>query len=101
MKEQSSTAPLWWLLFSAGGVVAAMLMPVAIAITGIAVLDGDVLVVQSELGRGTPRRNTQRELERVGVSADHPIDDVDLLERGRDRRLPVGRRSDIDLGSLP
>jgi fumarate reductase subunit D len=40
MNEQSRTAPLWWLLFSAGGVVAAMLMPVAIAVTGIAVPAG-------------------------------------------------------------
>jgi fumarate reductase subunit D len=57
MKEQSSTAPLWWLLFSAGGVAAAMLMPVAIAITGIAVPAGwvspDALLelVRHPLGR--------------------------------------------------
>lgn len=40
MSEQNSTAPLWWLLFAAGGVVAAMLMPVAIVVTGIAVPAG-------------------------------------------------------------
>jgi fumarate reductase subunit D len=57
MSEQGSTAPLWWLLFSAGGVVAAMLMPVAIAITGIAVPAGwvapeDLLeVVRHPVGR--------------------------------------------------
>lgn len=38
--ETRSVAPLWWLLFSAGGVVAALLMPVAIAITGVAVPAG-------------------------------------------------------------
>jgi fumarate reductase subunit D len=35
-----TTAPLWWLLFSAGGVASALLMPVAIAVTGIAVPAG-------------------------------------------------------------
>ncbi|MGH9051460.1 MAG: fumarate reductase subunit FrdD [Acidimicrobiia bacterium] len=33
-------APLWWLLFSAGGVVSALLMPVSIVLTGIAVPAG-------------------------------------------------------------
>jgi fumarate reductase subunit D len=32
-----STDPLWWLLFAAGGVVAALLMPITILITGIAI----------------------------------------------------------------
>jgi fumarate reductase subunit D len=35
-----SSAPLWWLLFSAGGVASALLMPIAIVITGIAVPAG-------------------------------------------------------------
>lgn len=35
-----SAAPLWWLLFSAGGVVAALLMPITIVLTGIAVPAG-------------------------------------------------------------
>ncbi len=35
-----SVAPLWWLLFSAGGVVSALLMPIAIVLTGIAVPAG-------------------------------------------------------------
>jgi fumarate reductase subunit D len=35
-----SADPLWWLLFSAGGVVAAFLMPVTIVLTGIAVPAG-------------------------------------------------------------
>jgi fumarate reductase subunit D len=38
--EERSIAPLWWLLFSAGGVASALLMPVAIVITGIAVPAG-------------------------------------------------------------
>ena len=40
MTARRSTAPLWWLLFSAGGVVAAFLMPIAIVLTGIAVPAG-------------------------------------------------------------
>lgn len=35
-----SADPLWWLLFSAGGVVAALLMPIALVLTGIAVPAG-------------------------------------------------------------
>ena len=35
-----SNEPIWWSLFSAGGVVAALLMPVAIILTGIAVPAG-------------------------------------------------------------
>lgn len=37
---ERSTAPLWWLLFSAGGVASALLMPVAVVVTGIAVPAG-------------------------------------------------------------
>jgi len=35
-----STDPLWWLLFSAGGVVAAFLFPVTVVLTGIAIPAG-------------------------------------------------------------
>ena len=35
-----SLTPLWWLLFSAGGVVSALLMPITIFLTGIAVAAG-------------------------------------------------------------
>ena len=35
-----SIAPLWWLLFSAGGVVSAVAMPITIFLTGIAVPAG-------------------------------------------------------------
>jgi len=35
-----STEPLWWSLFSAGGVVAAVLLPVLIVLTGIAIPAG-------------------------------------------------------------
>ena len=42
-----SNEPIWWSLFSAGGVVAALLVPVLILITGIAwplgLLPGDAL----------------------------------------------------------
>lgn len=32
-----SNEPIWWSLFSAGGVVAALLMPITIVLTGIAI----------------------------------------------------------------
>ncbi len=35
-----SNEPIWWSLFSAGGVVAAFLIPVTIVVTGIAVPTG-------------------------------------------------------------
>lgn len=35
-----ATAPLWWLLFSAGGVASALLMPALIVVTGVAVPAG-------------------------------------------------------------
>lgn len=35
-----SVDPLWWLLFSAGGTVSALLMPITIVLTGIAVSAG-------------------------------------------------------------
>ena len=37
MNDKKSLEPLWWGLFSAGGVVAAFLVPVHIVIVGIAV----------------------------------------------------------------
>jgi len=42
-----SNEPIWWSLFSAGGMIAAMILPVLIIITGILVpfglVDGDAL----------------------------------------------------------
>lgn len=52
-----SADPLFWLLFSAGGTVTALLMPVAVILTGVAVpagwVTGDELlaVVRHPLGR--------------------------------------------------
>ena len=37
-----SKEPIWWLLFSAGGVMAAFLMPVLIVLTGFVVPAGEV-----------------------------------------------------------
>jgi fumarate reductase subunit D len=37
MKKIISTEPLWWGLFAAGGMISAMLVPIHIALTGLAV----------------------------------------------------------------
>ncbi|MEE9241080.1 MAG: fumarate reductase subunit FrdD [bacterium] len=46
--------PLWWSLFSAGGVVAALFLPIMILLSGIAMplewVDGDVFSYQRVLG---------------------------------------------------
>ena len=36
MSAKRSTEPLWWLLFAAGGTVAAFLLPVQVLLTGLA-----------------------------------------------------------------
>src|SRR5437660_88347 len=42
----------------------------------------------------------ERELERVGVLPHHAMDDVDLLQRGGDGRLPLELHGNVDRPEL-